>query len=330
MYAEKNKVQTHLAAYLLSGMLQTKTGRSHQAIRNPSLLPALRGHLQTLLPYFLRRISLPPGEKMEINLRDGDFVDAVFRKGGGKGLVIISHGLEGSSNSSYVLALSRRYLAMGWDVLAWNFRACSGRLNRLPRLYHSGATEDLEDVIDFSHQMRKPERIRLAGFSLGGNLTLLCLGKKSAWLRERGVESALAISPPLNLAASSAKLNRWWNRLYELRFLRDLKRKISMKEGQFPGRYPLPQIMTSGSLGEFDHRCTAPLHGFDGAEDYYRRCSCLYELRNIEIPVLLLIARNDPMLARGNYAEVMKINPKIRFMLTDEGGHCGFGGSGLL
>ena len=305
-----------------------KISQQNYSGRRLPLLPAIRGHLQTLIPYLFKKVRLPAARRLEITLRDGDFVDADFRIGGGKGLAILSHGLEGNSDSIYIRALTRRYLNRGWDVLAWNFRGCSGRLNRHKRLYHSGSTEDLEDVISFAWQFLRPSRIRLAGFSLGGNLTLLCLGKKSDWLIGKGVESALAVSAPLNLAASSQKLSQWWNRLYEIRFLNDLKSKIYAKEKQFPGQYPLDSIRSSRRLQDFDEHCTAPLHGFAGAEAYYRECSCLNLLDKIRIPTLVLIARNDPMLARGNYADAKGLNGKVRFLLTDEGGHCGF--SGLL
>ena len=291
---------------------------------------ALRGHLQTILPYLFRRVPLPEGKRMEIPLRDGDFVDADFRFGGGKGLAILSHGLEGNSDAVYIRSLSRRYLNKGWDVLAWNFRACSGRLNRLQKLYHSGAIEDLQDVIAFAAKQYQPVRIQLAGFSLGGNLTLLCLGKMGDWLAAAGVERAMAVSAPLNLEASSLKLEKWWNLPYRNRFLKDLKNKVYQKARQFPGFYPLDKIRQSRSIAEFDDSCTAPLHGFADAGDYYRHCSSLQVLDQIRIPTLIILAKNDPMLARGNYAEASKLNPRVRFLITDEGGHCGFWGSGLL
>ncbi|MFN9971546.1 MAG: alpha/beta fold hydrolase, partial [Phycisphaerae bacterium] len=100
-------------------------------------------------------------------------MDADFRSSAGRGLAILSHGLEGNSDAVYIRSLTKRYLQKGWDVLAWNFRACSGRLNNRERLYHSGAIEDLQDVIEWAHNQLKPNRMHLAGFSLGGNLTLL-------------------------------------------------------------------------------------------------------------------------------------------------------------
>jgi predicted alpha/beta-fold hydrolase len=293
------------------------------------LLSAIRGHAQTLLPYFFHRVNLPKARRIEIPLRDGDFVDADLRMSDSKGLAILSHGLEGNSDSVYIRSITRSYLSKGWDVLAWNFRGCSGRLNRLQRLYHSGAIEDLQDVVAYASENLQASRIQLTGFSLGGNLTLLCIGKKSDWLIEKGVVSCLAVSVPLNLAASSRKLNRWWNAMYQQRFLSDLKNKILFKEKQFPGHYPISGIRQTKTLAEFDNQCTAPLHGFRGADDYYQKCSSLHVLSDIRIPTLIIIAKNDPMLARGNYAEAMEMNKRVRFILTDEGGHCGFRGMGF-
>jgi len=291
---------------------------------------AVRGHIQTILPYLFRRVELPPAHKIEIPLRDGDFVDADFRKGGGRGLAILSHGLEGNSDAVYIRSLSRRYLQKGWDVLAWNFRACSGRLNLRRRLYHSGAIDDLQDVISWAFHTIQPAKIQLAGFSLGGNLTLLCLGRLGPWLAERKVERGLAFSVPLNLAASSQKLEKWWNLPYRNRFLKDLKEKVYAKERQFPGSYPIDKIRSSRSIAEFDDSCTAPLHGFSSAGDYYRECSSLQVIGQITIPTLVILAKNDPMLARGNYDEASGLNPRVRFLILEEGGHCGFWGSGLL
>jgi predicted alpha/beta-fold hydrolase len=295
-----------------------------------SVFQAIRGQIQTLAPHFFRRVNLPPAERIEIPLRDGDFVDADFRKGDGRGLAILSHGLEGSSDAVYIRSITKSYLHRGWDVLAWNFRGCSGRRNRLHRLYNSGAVEDLQDVVSYGSSNLKPNRIQLAGFSLGGNLTLLCLGRHSSWLAEHGVEKALAVSVPLNLAATSAKIDKWWNMPYSNVFLRNLKSKIYWKEEQFPGYYPLEQIKKSKSLWEFDDNCTAPLHGFESADDYYRKCSCLYVIPQIQIPTLVVIAKNDPILARGNYEEVLQMNPKVEFLITEEGGHCGFWGMNVF
>jgi hypothetical protein len=288
-------------------------------------MQAMKGHFQTVLPYLFRKVKLPESEKIEIQLSDGDFVDAELWKGSEEGLAILTHGLEGSSKAVYIRALAQSYLNKGWNVLAWNFRGCSGRMNRKEKLYHSGAYEDLKEVIEFANSLIF-SKIHLAGFSLGGNMTLLALGKESDWLKLRGVEKALIVSPPINLAGSSAKLEKWWNTPYRINFLYDLKSKIKLKSKQFPGYYRLAEMEKASTIFAFDDACTAPVHGFKGAAEYYRNCSSMYHIKGVTIPTMVVIAKNDPMLARGNYEEIEFQNPLVRFQILEEGGHCGFWG----
>jgi len=291
---------------------------------------ALKGHIQTILPYLFRKVKLPLSEQIEIPLPDGDFVDAEYWKGSGNGLAILSHGLEGNSKAVYIRALCKSYLSQGWDVLIWNFRACSGRMNRSLRLYHSGAYEDLQSVVEFASIQFTPQKIRLAGFSLGGNLTLVFVGKmEKTWLEKMKIEKALAISPPLNLAACSMKLDTIWNRPYRFNFLRALKNKIRSKAQQFPLEIDLRNLETCATIFDFDDHFTAPLHGFKGAEEYYQKCSSLYFLPDISIPTLIIIAKNDPMLARGNYENLENMNPQVTVRILESGGHCGFWGMGI-
>lgn len=275
-----------------------------------------------------RKVNLPDSEKMEIPLSDGDFVDAEFWKGTEEGIAILTHGLEGSSKAVYIRALTQSYLNNGWNVLAWNFRGCSGRINRKERLYHSGAYEDLKEVIQFANSLHF-SKIQLAGFSLGGNMTLLALGKESNWLKAHGVERSLIVSPPMDLAGSSAKLEKWWNAPYRINFLRDLKMKIRLKAKQFPGYYRLDDMEKASTIFTFDDVCTAPVHGFKGAAEYYRNCSSLYYIKEVTIPTMVILAKNDPMLARGNYRDIEYLNPIVRFQILEEGGHCGFWGMNI-
>ncbi len=295
---------------------------------NLPFFQALKGHFQTILPYLFRKVNLPESETKEIPLSDGDFVDAEFWKGAGEGIAILSHGLEGSSKAVYIRALTQSYLQNGWNVLAWNFRGCSGRMNRKERLYHSGAYEDLKEVIQYANALNY-SKIHLAGFSLGGNMTLLALGKESDWLIDHGVEKALIVSPPMNLAGSSAKLEKWWNTPYRINFLHDLKTKIRLKSKQFPGYYQLIEMEKATTIFAFDDVCTAPVHGFNGAAEYYRKCSSIYHIKGVKIPTMVVLAKNDPMLARGNYREIEFQNPAVRFQILEEGGHCGFWGMNI-
>lgn len=300
-------------------------------MKNLSVFQAIRGHLETLGPYFFRQIRLPESEKVEIPTSDGDFLDAEIWSGRGKEWIILTHGLEGSTKAVYIRAAAKHFLSQGKNVLGWNFRSCSGRLNRNPRLYHSGAYEDLADVIDFIYQHHKPDAISPVGFSLGGNLSLLFLAKMPfEWLESRKVKSGMAISVPLNLAASSKKLEHWHNLPYTYRFLEDLKSKIRLKSSQFPEFFDTGRLSDCHSVRIFDDQFTAPIHGFKDAADYYRQCSSLFVLKDIRIPTKIILAENDPMLARGNYPGLENLNPLVTIEIRKNGGHCGFWGQNIF
>lgn len=291
-------------------------------------LQALAGHWETLAPYWFRKTKLPESEAWEITLSDGDFVDAEFWLGKNQGRwAIITHGLEGSSKASYVQILTHLLLKSGYSVLAWNFRGCSGRMNRNLRLYHSGAYEDLGEVISASHHRFDFQSLRLFGFSLGGNLSLVAGARLgAAFLENHRVRKITAISPPLDLAASARKLERLWNKAYSWNFLKDLKAKIRKKSAQFPNQVSTSHFRFSHSIISFDNHYTAPLHGFHDAADYYRKCSSRFMLEDIPVEAEIILALNDPMLARGflNYLKVR--NQKVYFTLFPRGGHCGFWG----
>jgi hypothetical protein len=287
--------------------------------------------LETLGPYFLRRIGLPESDKIEIPTADDDFLDAEIWTGNNPDWVVLTHGLEGSTRAVYLRAAAKHFLLQGKNVLAWNLRACSGRLNRKPRLYHSGAYEDLADVIDYIHLHHQPQSLMPVGFSLGGNLCLLLLARMDAtWLESRNVKSGMAISVPINLSASADKLELWHNLPYTYRFLEDLKSKIRWKSEQYPHIFRTEMLAQCNSIRSFDDHYTAPIHGFRDAADYYRKCSSLYCLQEISIPVKILLAENDPMLARGNYSGLENLNPLVTIEIRKNGGHCGFWGQEIF
>ena len=179
-----------------------------------------------------------------------------------------------------------------WNVLAWNYRGCSGELNRLPRLYHSGETADLALVIE--HAARRFSRITLIGFSLGGNLVLKYLGEARP---HSAVTCAAAISAPINLAASARALDqRRTNRLYLRRLIATLVRKVKAKAKHFPEELDASQTKGVHGFEDFDGRFTAPVHGFRDASDYWTQCSSRQFLGAITVPTLILSAQDDPFL----------------------------------
>ena len=193
--------------------------------------PFLRnGHIQTILPVLLpRRLSIA-FERERLELEDGDFLDLDWARMGGDKLAILSHGLEGCSDDGCNRGMATALHAAGWDALAWNLRGCGQEINRLPRFYHSGETGDLGAVIRFA--ATRYSRIALIGFSLGGNMTLKYLGEASP---HPAVIGAVAISVPIDLAATARALDhRWSNRIYLRRFIKSLIAKVENKARRFP------------------------------------------------------------------------------------------------
>jgi predicted alpha/beta-fold hydrolase len=217
--------------------------------------------------------------------------------------------------------MARWYNAHGWDVFAWNYRGCAEGPNKKMRFYHSGATEDLEDVI--IHVLKRHfTTLSLVGFSLGGNLVLKYLGENNHL--PDAVRSAVVFSVPLDLHAGASNLHRAQNRMYELRFLRSLKRKVLLKHRVIPQLdiQPLGKVST---LVDFDDVYTAPMHGFDSAPDYYRKCSALYFLDGITTPTMLVNAQNDPFLTpECTPHDTLEKHQYIHLLAPRHGGHAGF------
>jgi predicted alpha/beta-fold hydrolase len=256
-----------------------------------------------------------------LELPDGDFLDLRWLRRENARLAILSHGLEGSAGQGYIQGMTSTLAAHGWDVLAWSFRGCSDEPNRLVRLYHSGATEDLRAVID--HAAQRYSRIALIGFSLGGNLTLKYLGEAPP---HPAVVAGAAISAPVDLAASARMLDtRWSNRIYLRRFIRSLIAKVEAKALRFPDEIDARGSRALRTFQEFDDRYTSRLHGFRDAADYWAQASARQFLHKITVPALLLNAQDDPFLAPEcfPFPEAAQ-NPCFYLEAPESGGHLGF------
>jgi predicted alpha/beta-fold hydrolase len=281
-------------------------------------------HLETLVPAVLRLVKPAPCKPVRINTPDDDFLDLDFYDCQSDQLVIISHGLEGNSQRPYMLGMAKLLVQQGYDVICWNFRACGEELNRQPRLYHSGATEDLDTVVNHALDRRQYNSIALAGFSLGGNLTVKYLGERGHNINSR-IKAAVAFSVPLDLSAGSDRISAPGNWLYEKRFLKKLKAKIRAKRTQFPEHFRLNGLDNIKVLRDFDDQYTARLHGFRGADDYYSRCSSINFIATVATPTLIINAKNDPFLPSECYPyELMKEHEFIHFETPERGGHVGF------
>jgi predicted alpha/beta-fold hydrolase len=295
--------------------------------RAPTLL--FNKHLETIYPSLVRKVDLTLYERERITTPDDDFLDLDWLKQNSKKLIILSHGLEGNSQRAYIKGMAKAFYTQGFDVLAWNFRGCSEEINRTLRFYHSGATDDLDLVVNHSIAKGYTE-INLIGFSLGGNLTLKYLGEKSSALKAE-VKKGVAFSVPLNLHTSCLEISKPSNWMYNKRFLNSLKEKVLNKSKLITG-LDTTALASIKSLLEFDNQYTAPIHGFTSALDYYERCSSLRFITNIERPTLIVNALNDPFLSGDCYPRHLQDHPFLEFNYPQRGGHVGFslfGGNGL-
>jgi len=289
------------------------------AYRAPFLL--FNKHIETIYPSLIRKVESLGYERERIATPDDDFLDLDWLKQDSKKLIILSHGLEGNSQRSYIKGMANIFHHHGFDVLAWNFRGCSGEMNRKIRFYHSGATDDLDLVVN--HSMAKGyTEINLIGFSLGGNLTLKYLGEKAAALHPI-VKKGIAFSVPLNLHTSCVEISKPSNWVYNKRFLKSLKAKVLSKSKTISELDP-GALTSINSLLEFDNSYTAPIHGFRDAIDYYEKCSSLRFIESIIRPTLIVNALNDPFLSGDCYPSHLHSHHYLKFEFPERGGHVGF------
>jgi hypothetical protein len=291
------------------------------AYHAPSWLPG--GHAQTIYPLLIKGNS-PAYRRERWETPDRDFIDLDWIDGPSTApLVVLFHGLEGSSSSHYATALMHSLRQKEWCGVVVHFRGCSGEPNRLPRAYHSGDTEEVDWIL---RRLRKcfPQRpIYTVGVSLGGNML-------TKWLGEQGsaaaavVTAAAAVCTPFDLTACGYHLGRGLNRIYEQRFLRTMKRNAALKLIRFPGCIDKKKMLAARSLYAFDDAVTAPLHGFLGVVDYWRRASAKPLLGSISVPTLLLNARNDPFMPAAALPHSNEVARAVSLELPHEGGHVGF------
>ncbi len=295
----------------------------------PSYQPSFwqfSAHIQTIYPSIFRKVDFQYQHRERLELADGDFVDLDWARSvsHNRKLLIITHGLEGDSKRHYVLGMAKLFYSKGYDVLAWNCRSCSGEMNRLPRFYHHGDAGDLKAVITHSIQEYGYEEIILTGFSMGGSLTLRALGEDPEWV-PAAIKKAIAFSVPIDLLEGVKALARPGNGLYAKRFLKKLGKKIKLKEQLFPGQVSYAGYENIKTLTDFDHRYSAPLHGFRDAFDFYARASVKAFLPFITLPTLLVQSLNDPFLTEACMGYEAAAGSDFLFLETPEnGGHCGF------
>ncbi len=280
---------------------------------------------QTLLGALLRPVPPLHLERRRWETPDGDFVD-VDRLPGAPGtpILIVLHGLEGSSRSRTVLGLLAAAQREGWRGIGVNFRSCGGEPNRLLRSYHGGETSDLTWIVRKVIAENPDSPIFLAGASLGANVVLKYLGEQGEAL-PASVRAAVAISTPFDLALSARALERGFSRIYMRGIVRGLKAKAKAKLLRYPGFVDERKLNAVKTLAQFDTLVTAPAHGFKDADDYWSHSSSLRFLPGIRRPALLISAKDDPFFP-GKSLPVAEAaaNPFLTAEFTAHGGHVGF------
>ena len=283
-------------------------------------------HLSTIYASLFRKAPEVKQHRERLNLQDGDFLDLdwSFSTSGSTGkLQVILHGLEGSSSRPYVLGMASQFNRAGWDVAAINLRGCSGELNKLYRSYNAGASEDLREVIDHLLKKQNYDTLALTGFSLGGNLMLKYLGEGIELPSQ--LKAAVAISTPCDLYLSLKKLEETRNLIYSRRFVKKLKQQLLRRSELFPNNITKQEILNCTSLYAIDDLYTGKAHGFKNALDYYEKSSALNFIPNINIPTLLINAKNDGFLsANSSPIGMAEENPFFYLEMPDYGGHVGF------
>jgi predicted alpha/beta-fold hydrolase len=294
--------------------------------RAPWWLPG--GHAQTIWPALFSRRHAGAQlhfERERWTTPDDDFIDVDFLAGApvAAPLLVLFHGLEGSSRSHYAQAFGDWARRAGWRFAVPHFRGCSGELNRGPRAYHSGDYEEIGWMLG-RLRARSAEPLWVVGISLGGNALL-------RWAEEAGESAAAvaravaAVSSPIDLAAGGRAIGRGFNRLiYTRMFLRTMKPKAIAKLGQHPGLFDRERLLAARDLYEFDNVFTAPLHGFADTDDYWARGSAMPHLHRIRIPALVLNARNDPFLPGRHLPAALSVGRHVSLWQPPHGGHVGF------
>ena len=285
-------------------------------------------HLQTIFAKYLspkqrvntqaEMFNLPDGDELQLN-----WLTAVSMADTAP-MVLLLHGLAGDINSHYIQAMLAQCQTMNWPAVVMHFRGCNGKPNKLPRAYHSGDTADLMQVIA-EVKRRHPNRFLIAvGYSLGGNVLLKYCGELAA---ENPLAAAVAVCPPLSLAACAKRINSGASKLYQHYLLERLKRSTVAKLKQF-SKFPLPltpeQVKQFSNIEQFDEHYTAPIHGFLNAQDYYQKASGKAFLRHIRIPTLVIHAKDDPFLSDEVIPTAEELSPYVHYELTPGGGHVGF------
>ncbi len=305
--------------------------------RAPRWLPG--GHAQTIHATWVQRPQVTywrdRWETPDFDFIELDWLESTGSPGQGlrldqhdeTPLVVLFHGLEGDSSSQYARGLMHAVSARSWRGVVVHFRGCGGELNRLPRAYHSGDSAEIDWILRRLRSMRTGP-MYVAGVSLGGNALLKWLGEQGENARSV-VTRAASVCAPVDLAAAGVALGRGFCLIYTRRFLVTLKAKTLAKMKRYPALCDKRAMLAARTLYEFDDLVTAPLHGFNGVDDYYARASSKPFLQTIALPTLLLNARNDPFLPERFLPAAAEVSAHVTRDFPAGGGHVGFVSGGF-
>ena len=304
----------------------------------PNWLPG--GNLQTIWPAMVSARSLEQHDavayqRIRWTTPDHDFIDVDYsqahapkpKQSEKQPLLVLFHGLEGSSSSHYALAFAKIAKQRGWAYAVPHFRGCSGEINRAPRAYHSGDFEEIGWMLSklkAAHVLAGGGALLAVGISLGGNALM-------RWAQEAGstaaqtVEAVASVCSPLDLAASGVAIGQGFNRLvYTRMFLNSMKPKALARLALNPGLFDAKALQASRDLYEFDNIFTAPVHGFKNTEDYWLRASAKQHMHRIHLPALALNAVNDPFIPAWSLPKAADVSKSVTLWHTAQGGHVGF------
>jgi len=290
--------------------------------RAPWWLPG--GHLQTIYSVYLDRRYRVDYLRERWDTPDGDFIDLDWIEGDPKKpLLVLFHGLEGSSRSHYALSLMHAVRQLKWRGVVVLFRGCSGEINKLPRAYHSGDSAEINWILRRLKSRHSPGKLYAVGISLGGNALLKWLGEQG---EEAGniVKAAAAVSAPIDLMAVGDNLGQGFNLFYTRTFLASMKRKYLVKLRRYPDLVDGEAMLRSRTLREFDDVVTAPLHGYKNTDDYWTRASSKPGLISVRVPTLLVNAKNDPFCPASALPSPAEVSAAVTLDYPQAGGHAGF------
>jgi predicted alpha/beta-fold hydrolase len=288
----------------------------------PAWLPG--GNLQTIYAALFVRRMFVPYRRERWDTPDGDFVDVDWLDGPpGAPLVVLFHGLEGSSGSHYALALMNEVRKLGWSGVVYHFRGCSGEINRLPRAYHSGDSAEIDWALRRLKANRANLPLLVVGVSLGGNALLKWLGEEGETAKAV-ITAAVSVSAPLDLSATGHTLAQGFNMVYTRMFLNTLKKKVLDKLSDYPDMIDATATRRARNLYEFDNAVTAPLHGFRDTDDYWTRASAKPWLEHVALPALVLNAKNDPFMPASALPQRDEVSRHVMLEFPETGGHVSF------